>query len=224
MGTRMDNTVSVLIGVAALTVAVSVGYRTFIGVQADVDSPLPRAVPALDPADWWDMVRLARPLFGDPADRVTVVEFTDLECPACRVFHNSLRSIPADSLAGVRFLVMHFPLPMHRFALPASRALECAAETDHTLQFVDVVYAHQDSIGLLSWGAIARRAGIQDTARITNCALDPTPVACIAESVEFGNRIGVTGTPTLFVNGVRLPAPTRMELLRAIAATQGRNP
>lgn len=223
MGTRLDNVVSALIGAAALTVVLSVGYRTLSGSRSELAGlgPAARAIPALSPDEWAELVNLARPLLGDSSAGVTVVEFVDLECPACRVFHGTLRDLPAEELLGVRVLVAHFPLPMHRFALPASRALECAAAEDRTLPFVDVVYQHQDSIGLLSWGAIAHRAGLSDTTALAHCALDPAPIARISQSIELGTRIGVTGTPTLFVNGIRLPSPTRSELLNAVGAARG---
>lgn len=222
MSTRIDNAVSILMGIAALTVAIAVGYRAFGGPAVEPGPMTPRAAtPPLDESDWAEMMRLARPVIGESSDRIVVIEFTDLECPACRMFHAALRRLPADSLAGVRFLVMHFPLPNHRFALPAARALECAAEADHTLAFVDAVYAHQDSVGLLSWGTIAHRAGIPDTASIADCAADPTPVFRIEESLALGNRIGVQETPVLFVDGLRLPRPTTNELLRALAAARG---
>ncbi|MGQ0765436.1 MAG: DsbA family protein [Gemmatimonadota bacterium] len=94
---------------------------------------------------------------GAPLAPVTVVEFTDLECPFCARFHEVYRSLVVQHGANLSLVFVHFPLPSHRFAKPAAQAAECAAEAGRFAQFVDLVFQKQDSLGLLSFTSMAAR-------------------------------------------------------------------
>ncbi|HEX6630758.1 MAG TPA: thioredoxin domain-containing protein, partial [Gemmatimonadaceae bacterium] len=167
----------------------------------------------------WEEAFTAGTRVGDEAAAVTIVVLSDLECPACRAFESTLHEVLGDHDADVSTVYVPFPLPMHRFALGAARGAECANAVGKFREWLSVVYQGQDSLGLKSWGAYAASAGIADTAAISRCAADPAPVPRIEAGREFAQRIGATGTPTILVNGWRLPAPpTAGELHRVVDA------
>ncbi|MFP5356216.1 MAG: DsbA family protein, partial [Gemmatimonadota bacterium] len=146
----------------------------------------------------------------------------DLECPVCKTFHATLKAVQSrvGNLASVVFVA--YPLPQHRFALPAARAMECAGQAGHATSWLDVVLRKQDSIGLRSWGEFALEAGIPDTASISRCARNPSLVVRIDSGLVLGERLGVNGTPTVFVNGWRMPGlPTREALVEKIYEEAG---
>ncbi|PYO86675.1 MAG: hypothetical protein DMD66_12955 [Gemmatimonadetes bacterium] len=107
---------------------------------------------------------------GSDSAPVAIVEFTDLECPACRGFQRTVSDILHERPSDVRVVYVPHPLSYHRFALGAAQGAECAADVDALGKWLDVVFSKQDSLGLKSWGAYAAEAGIRDTARIAECA------------------------------------------------------
>lgn len=133
--------------------------------------------------------------------QASIVEFADLECPACRGFHEALRTVMAAHPRELEVLLVQLPLPMHRFALPAARAMECADSVGKASAWAEVVLSAQDSLGLVGWGTLARRAGIADTSRIARCAISPTIYSRIENGRVFAARNGIEATPTIWVDG-----------------------
>jgi protein-disulfide isomerase len=132
---------------------------------------------------------------------MSIIEFADLECPYCARYQATLDSVASRYPKDVQIVYIGFPLDFHRFALPAARAAECAAEHGQVSAWMRAVYSKQDSLGIKSWASFARDAGIIDTLMIHRCAVDPAAVKRIVEGRDFGKRINVTGTPTVMVNG-----------------------
>jgi protein-disulfide isomerase len=91
--------------------------------------------------------------------------------------------------------------------MPAARAAECAERVGRFSEWIDAVYRKQDSLGVKSWGSYAHDAGIADSSMIAACARDTVPVPNILAGLAYGDSVGVTGTPTILVNGWRLPQP-----------------
>lgn len=162
---------------------------------------------------------------GDPRASTKIIILSDLECPACRRVDGVVSKVRRSSRDGIAVVFVHFPLQMHRFAMPAARAAECAAAMGQFEDFVEHVYAKQDSLGLKSWGAIAKEAGIADTSRIAACATGTTQSPRIAAGLAFGRKIGVNATPTVIVNGWRFSgSPTEAELVEVIDAVKKGTP
>ena len=102
---------------------------------------------------------------------------------------------------------VHFPLDFHRFARPAARAAECAAAQDRFDEFADALFEKQDSLGLKPWGAYANAARVPDVLAFDRCVADTVTVARIENGRALGKQLDVQGTPTVLVNGWRLPMP-----------------
>lgn len=119
----------------------------------------------------------------------------------------------------ISLLYVAYPLAMHRFALGAARAAECAYHFGRFREWVDDVYDKQDSLGLKTWSSYAQEAGIPDTTGISLCARNPAPVARIRAGIALGNRIHIAGTPTVIVDGWRFSSPpNEEELTRVVKA------
>jgi protein-disulfide isomerase len=134
---------------------------------------------------------------------VTIVEFGDFECPACRVF--AVKVVPAilrHFPAQVAILFRNWPLPQHRFAYLAARAAECAGEQGKFEPLHDLLYSKQDSIGLKSFASFARESGVGDTVAFQACLVRAAPVPAIEADVAEAHRIHSPGTPTIVVNGL----------------------
>jgi len=213
MQERFDRMLSITLVVCAIGVTATVIHREF--------APSPRlALPTLDHpefvAAWRDALSVGIEI-GNHSAPVKVVEFADLECPFCRRFHESTIAVIKKHPHDVSLVFVHFPLANHRFARQAARAVECADARGQFAALVGLLYSQQDSIGLKSWGAYAHEVGIPDTAGFRSCALDPSTIKRIDAGKAFGEKIQVTATPTVLVNGWRYGrAPDENELERIV--------
>ncbi len=79
----------------------------------------------------------------------------------------------ADRSEDVSVAFVQFPLTFHRFAEPAGKALECAAEQGEMLAYMAAIYAQQDSLGLKKWVSFAAEAGVTDLERFQGCVNAP---------------------------------------------------
>jgi protein-disulfide isomerase len=163
---------------------------------------------------------------GPAGAPIQTVEFTDFECPYCRQFHATLRSVRQRFGESVAVNLVHFPLPMHRFAFPAARAAECAERQGRFSWFVDVVYGKQDSLGLKTWTSYAKDAQVGDTALFLRCVTDTARVPRIDAGVALGKRINIVSTPTVIVNGWRIDGtPPESLVIRVVSdLLTGREP
>lgn len=144
---------------------------------------------------------------------VHIVELADLECSFCKRFHEVLSRAKAQFPERIRVTWIHHPLTTHRFARPAARASECARASGRFQEFVDAVFAKQDSLGLRSWTAYAVEAGVSDTADFHRCAGVTGTIARIEDGLRLGAAIGVRGTPTVLLNGWKYQSPPSDSLL-----------
>jgi protein-disulfide isomerase len=137
---------------------------------------------------------------------VTVVEFSDLECPACKAAQPVVDQLLAQE-PDVRFVFQHFPLEqMHPWAFRAAQYADCVGRENNGAfwKFIENVYADQPNISTTNVDQkltdIAGSAGA-DKSKIKACIDDPTTKAHIWASQQLGKSVEVQGTPTVFING-----------------------
>jgi protein-disulfide isomerase len=131
---------------------------------------------------------------------VTIVEFTDYQCPYCHRAQSTIEKVLSRFSGRVKLVHRDFPLDGHAQALPAARAARCAGEQG---RFWDYHKNLMTASGDLSEADLETRAGtlkLNPTAFATCLASDRFD-ASIKESVEVGVKAGVTGTPAYFING-----------------------
>jgi protein-disulfide isomerase len=167
--------------------------------------------------DWTNLARDGV-LIGDASAPIKVIEFMDLQCPFCRLFHAATVDVKRDLGDSMAVVYIHYPVPTtHQHAMAAARASECAGEQGRFVEYIDVVFARQDSLGTRSWTSFAVDAGVSDTVAFASCASQTSPVPRIDRGRELGAEIGITGTPTVIINGWRMPRAPYDSLRRVIA-------
>lgn len=143
---------------------------------------------------------------GPAAAKVLIVEFSDFQCPACRVAEKPLADILALYDGKVRFVFKHYPLRMHAWAVPGAVAAECAGRQGKFWEYHDMLYANQDewtnekADGFLA--GYAKKTGL-DAAAWNACRQDPAAAAAVKADQKDGDDAWVGATPTLFINGRR---------------------
>lgn len=150
------------------------------------------------------------PALGDPNAPVTIVEYSDFECPVCRNLHDVLRGLLPNFAGKVRVVFKDFPIEqLHPWARTAAIAGHCAYGQDPGAfwKLYDLIYDNQDIISAgNAWTKMTEYAGQSglniDTFK--SCMASPEAGAAVNASRANGETLEVTSTPTLFVNGRRM--------------------
>jgi protein-disulfide isomerase len=149
------------------------------------------------------------PSLGDPKAPVTLVEFSDFECPVCRSLHDVLRGM-LQKYPQVRVVFKDYPIEaLHPWARTAALAGRCAYQQDPNAfwKLYDAIYDNQEIISAENaWSKMSEYAGQAglnaDTFRA--CLAGPEAAAAVDASRANGQQLEVNSTPTIFVNGRRL--------------------
>lgn len=159
---------------------------------------------------------------GNPDATVELIEFSDLQCPACAAFQPYVNEVLAEYGDSVRFEYRHFPLPMHPMAEPAARAAEAAGQQGAFFEFVDLVFSEQ-----ATWSKSANPAAafiqyadtleldIDQFKRQMNASMLRERINA---NKQDGLERGVTGTPTFFLNGEKMQINTYDDFKNQIVA------
>lgn len=144
-----------------------------------------------------------QPSKGNPQARVTVIEFTDYQCPSCAQQHPVVERIMKEFGDRVRLVVRDFPLSQHAEATKAAEAAEAAREQGKYWEYVAVLFRNQSALGVDKLKQYATELGL-DRARFDS-SLDSGKFAeKVQRDVLDGRKLGVNGTPTFYVNGKRV--------------------
>jgi len=175
------------------------------GEHALVGEIIPFGAHPFDPAKKRLEKGITGPERGPKDAPVTIVEFGDLQCPACKAAQPTIEALVAAE-PNARFVFQNFPLEMHNWAAKGAAYSDCVgrASTEAFWKFVSKTYETQSDITAENADekltAIADGAGVKG-AEIAACAAKPETKAHVDASIALGKSVDVTGTPTLYING-----------------------
>jgi len=155
---------------------------------------------------------------------VTIVEFSDMQCPHCKTVAPNIEQLLAQE-PDVHFVFQNFPLPAHNWAEKAAEYVDCVgrASNDAVWKFIQKTFEQQNNITESSADeklkAVATDSGV-NADQIAACAARPETKARIEASVELGKSVGVTGTPAIFISGRALSGATPVDLMKKIVEFQ----
>jgi protein-disulfide isomerase len=150
----------------------------------------------------WELAPRAK---GNPRASVKVVEFTDFQCPACAKAVEVIDEVMKKYPDKIYFEHKYYPLPMHPFSKRAAIFAECAVEQGKFWPFHDVLFHSQQSwVKMTSvdgyFSQLAVSLGV-DGVRLSVCINNPLVLQKVDKDVTEGKNLGVTSTPSFFVNG-----------------------
>ena len=141
---------------------------------------------------------------GNAAAPVTIVEFSDFQCPFCLRAHSTVQALLAKYDGKVKLAYRDFPLrDIHPHAQMAAEAGRCAAEQGKFWEYHDMLFANQGKLEGPALKEDARALGL-DTAQFEFCLDSEKFKSAIEEDLQAGLRAGVSGTPGFFINGIFL--------------------
>lgn len=152
--------------------------------------------------------------------KVTIVEFSDIQCPFCGRFHPTMQQIIKDYDGKVRWVYKHFPLDsIHPNARPAAEAAECAGEQGKFWEFVDTMFADQSKLGSSYYSQVAKDLGL-NTSQFDSCVSSGKYKQKVEDQYQEGVKLGVGGTPTSFANGQPINGALPYEQVKQIVDSQ----
>ena len=141
------------------------------------------------------------PAKGPAGAPVTIVEFSDFQCPFCSKVTPTLEQVVSKYGSKLRLVFRQFPLPMHPNAAKAAEASLCANEQGKFWEMHDAMF--KDQAGLAVDGLKSKAAGIAgiNAASFNSCLDSGKETPAVQSDVKAGTKAGVNGTPAMFVNG-----------------------
>ncbi|MEM3126612.1 MAG: DsbA family protein [Candidatus Woesearchaeota archaeon] len=143
------------------------------------------------------------PFKGDKNAKVTIVEFSDYQCPYCaRFYSQTLPQIEENYIKSgkVKFVYRDYPLPFHQFAQKASEAAECAGDQEKYWEMHNKIFDNQQQLNIENLKYWAKELGL-DGKEFDSCLDSGKYVSEVKEDIANGSAVGVTGTPTFIING-----------------------
>src|ERR1035438_2184439 len=170
------------------------------------------------------------PAKGPAKAPVTVVEFSDMQCPHCQKVAPMVETLLAQE-PDVHFVFQNFPLPSHNWAEKAAGYVECVGQSSNEAVWKFIAKAFEDQTNITEANADEKLKAIATASganadEVAACAVKPETKARIQASVALGRSVGVNGTPTLYINGRSVSGGVPVDTMKKIVdfmASQEKN-
>ena len=154
------------------------------------------------------------PVKGPKNAPVTIVEFTDFQCPFCKRSQDALRQIESVYADKVKLVARQYPLPFHNRAKPAAEAALCALEQGKFWEMRDKLFDKQE-LSDADFTRYAKEIGLKEK-KFAACLAEHKYAARIDGDIADGQRFGVRGTPHFFINGTPISGAQPFENFKSV--------
>lgn len=182
-------------------------------VEVFLSAPAPPSV---------DVATGGRESLGNPSAPVTVIEFGDFQCEHCRAAVPVVKEVLSLYGDKVRYVYRHFPLNHHQYARMAAEAAECARAEGKFWEYHDLLFEKASSFSLRHFVELAASLNL-DTGPFERCLITGRYRPILEEDIEEGQRVGISATPTFFVNGRRFSGTPRVADLQRLIEEELKN-
>jgi protein-disulfide isomerase len=155
------------------------------------------------------------PSKGPNNAKVTIVLWSDFQCPFCSRAVPTMEQIVKTYPKDVRFVFKHQPLPFHPNAMPAAIASLAAHQQGKFWEFHDKAFANQQALSDANYKAWAKELGL-NMGKFEAALADPKIKAQVEADSQYGSKVGADGTPTFFINGREMAGAMPFESFKAI--------
>ena len=163
------------------------------------------------------------PIMGDSNAPLTIVEFSDYQCPFCKRFRDqTLDQLKAEYIdtGKVKFIYRDFPLTsIHQYAQKAAEATECADDQGMFWEYHDIVFANPNALDLTSLKQHAATLGL-NTGEFNECLDSGKHASEVSKDLSDGQRAGARGTPFFLVGNTALSGAQPIEAFRSAIDAQ----
>ncbi|HKY64067.1 MAG TPA: thioredoxin domain-containing protein [bacterium] len=155
------------------------------------------------------------PSKGPKGAKVTIIEFTDYQCPFCSKVRPTVKQLVADYGDKIHYVLRDFPLDFHPAAKKAAEAAQCAGDQGKYWEYSDVLWNNQKSLEVTELKAYATGLSL-DQKKFDACLDEGKYSAEVDKDLADGAKAGVNGTPTFFINGRSLSGALPVEQFKKI--------
>lgn len=166
-----------------------------------------------------------RPVWGNPNAKVKIIEFSDFQCPYCRIAAETLKPALSKYKDDVALYFVNYPLdqtcniyigrPMHQDACNAAKAGVCANRKNKFWEMHDAIFENQKNLSSGDLISYAQKIGL-DKEETMSCLFSESALQQVKFDVELGKQAAISGTPALFINGKKLNGWTNINFLNAV--------
>ena len=168
--------------------------------RATERAPAPQRRTGPDPDREYPVRTAGSPSLGPEDASVTIVEFTDYQCPFCGRVHPTMKKLLAEYEDDVRLVMKHNPLPIHPLAPTAARAAVAAGKQGKFWEMHERIFANQRNLADKDLRAHAEALGL-DVQRWEKDRSSSEVASVVTGDQAEARRLGTTGTPAFFING-----------------------
>ncbi|MFZ5468586.1 MAG: thioredoxin domain-containing protein [Myxococcota bacterium] len=161
------------------------------------------------------VVAATGPSRGPENAKVTIVEFSDFQCPYCSKASATVEEVMQAYAGKVRLVFRHYPLSFHKEAPKAAEASLCAHEQGKFWEYHDVLFKNQQKLAVPDLKEHATAVGL-DAAKFGECLDSGRHGKTVQDDMAAGSKVGVSGTPAFFINGVMLSGALPLEDFRKV--------
>jgi protein-disulfide isomerase len=155
------------------------------------------------------------PVLGPANAKITLVEFSDFQCPYCILAVPQIQAVMKAYPTQTKLIFKQFPLEIHSRAFLAASAALAANKQGKFWPMHDAMFAHHDELSRATFVKLAQEMGM-DVARFEKDMASDEVKKAVEKDVDDGERAGVQGTPTIFINGQRYNGPITLDYLKQI--------
>jgi protein-disulfide isomerase len=155
------------------------------------------------------------PVLGPANAKITLVEFSDFQCPYCILAVPQIQAVMKAYPTQTKLIFKQFPLEIHSRAFLAASAALAANKQGKFWRMHDAMFAHHDELSHETFVKLAQEMGM-DVARFEKDMASDEVKKAVEKDVDDGERAGVQGTPTIFINGQRYNGPITLDYLKQI--------
>ncbi len=152
---------------------------------------------------------------GDYSAEVVIIEFSDFQCPFCKRAVSIIDEIIEQYEGHVVFYYRNFPLTIHENSFSAAEAAECANDQGKFWEYHDILFENQNSLDKENLKLYAQGLGLEQS-RFNDCFESRRFKSEIEKDIEEGKSLGITGTPTFFVNERKIVGSDEESIRRVI--------
>jgi protein-disulfide isomerase len=150
-----------------------------------------------------------------PSDaNVTIVEYSDFQCPACGMAEPIIKQVLAAYPTQVNFIYKDYPMPYHTLAQKASEAAECAGVQGKYWEMHDILFTNQNALSDADLKGYAVELGL-DSAKFNTCLDTGAMRADVGADMEEAKAKGITATPSFFINGRKIVGAQPLDVWKA---------
>ncbi len=155
------------------------------------------------------------PMKGNKDAKITIIEFTDYQCPFCSRARPTIKQVLDTYGDKVRYVLRDFALDFHPHAKKAAEAAHCAGDQNKYWEYSDILWANQKALDTADLKKYASQLSL-DQAKFDTCLDSGKYTAEVEKDIADGSKAGVTGTPSFFINGQMLTGARPFEQFKEV--------